>query len=80
MPTPSPRPLPKIKLIYPDGAIEWYRDCEIDSSLIPDLSFTGTHTMSECREKILTNLAYKIISEPVPTSDQLAAAMSRPPE
>ena len=52
---------PRVKLIYPDGAIEWYDDCAIEDSLIPDLSFVGKRVDSGELERVVTNLAYKIV-------------------
>lgn len=55
----------KIALIYPDGEKEFYSDCVIEDSLLPDLAFTGTHMLTEVRERVLTNIGYKIVTMPV---------------
>lgn len=65
--TSSPRvfeALPRICLIYPNGDREWFNDCEIEDSLIPDLSFTGTSVNREKRERIVTNCTYTIVKPP----------------
>lgn len=62
---------PRIKLIYPDGSTEWYSFCTIEDSLIPDLSFTGTSINSGKVERVVTNLAYKIVTEPTPAPPEV---------
>lgn len=70
------RTAPKIALIYPDGSKEFYSDCVIEDSLLPDLSFTGTHMLTEVRERVLTNIGYKIVTMPL-TPDENKALVNK---
>jgi len=57
--------LPRVCLYTPDGTPEWYSDCVISDSLIPDLSFEGTRVDNGYRVRVVTSLAYKIERDPV---------------
>jgi hypothetical protein len=62
-------PLPRIALYTPDGEPEFYENCVINDSLIPDLSFEGEPVGTGRRIRMVTNLAYKIIRDSDPRED-----------